>query len=128
MVVDSVNVASRLEGLTKVYGVSTNVSATAVNALRDRSEYCLRVLGDVEIRGHQHAASAFELFDGDPHELALHKRRTLACFEPAFDVYRNGKHAQSRQLFADIAALDPLDRAAAFLRDQSTRSQAVDKL
>jgi class 3 adenylate cyclase len=119
VIADSVNVASRLEGLTKVYGVSIITSASCVEALADRDAYCLRILGDVSLRGHRRAEGAYELFDGDPHELVLHKRRTLDDFEAALEAYRTGQYARSRERFAEIAAANPLDRAAAYLRDRS---------
>jgi two-component system sensor histidine kinase ChiS len=62
VIADSVNVASRLEGLTKAYGVSIITSAALVDALPDRGVYCLRRLGDVSLRGHARAELAYELF------------------------------------------------------------------
>ena len=46
---DAVNVASRLEGLTRAYGARIIVSGSLVRALSDRSKYHLRFLGTVSL-------------------------------------------------------------------------------
>jgi two-component system sensor histidine kinase ChiS len=119
VIADSVNIASRLQDLTKVYGVSIIVSASAVDALADRRKYCLRPLGDLNLRGHHAPQSAFELFDGDRDDVVLHKRRTLDRFEAGLAAYAQAQYERSRELFDHIASEHPLDRAAAYLRDRS---------
>lgn len=120
VIADSVNVASRLEGLTKVYGVSIIVSASIVSAIEASDEYCLRKLGELELRGHRKSETAFELFDGDPHGVVLHKRRTHAQFEDALRCYEIGDYARSRELFTGITNAESLDTAASYLRDRSS--------
>ena len=119
VIADAVNVASRLEGLTKTYGVSIVVSGGLVRALDEPHTYGLRPLGDVVLRGHERPESPFELFDGDAYDVVLHKRRTLASFIGAVDAYRGGAYSISRDMFAGIVDTNPLDRAAAYLRDRS---------
>lgn len=120
VIADSVNVASRLEGLTKIYGVGIVVSAALVRALDPANDYGLRPLGDVALRGHERVEASFELFDGDPYDSVLQKRRTLATFGAAMDAYRDGAYARSRDLFATIVDTNGLDRAAEYLLDRST--------
>jgi two-component system sensor histidine kinase ChiS len=122
VIADSVNVASRLEGLTKTVGASILVSAALVEALTDRSRYGLRSLGEIDLRGHAEAQVVYDAFDGDPHELIIAKRRTLPAFDTALQAYLAGNYRQSAQLFDAIARTAPADGPAAYLRD---RSQAL---
>ena len=125
VIADAVNVASRLEGMTKVVGAPIIASAALVEALDDAGSYCLRPIGEIALRGQSHATTAFEVFDGDPHDLLLHKRRTQDTFEAALAAYRNSAYARSRELFAEVAEADPHDRAAAYLRDRSATLQSA---
>jgi two-component system sensor histidine kinase ChiS len=119
VIADSVNIASRLEGLTKVYGVSIIVSGALVDTLDDPNAYSLRALGEVELRGHQRNERAYEVFDGDAHDVMLQKRRLLDEFSGALAAYTDGDYEVSYERFAKIVAASPGDAAAAYLRDRS---------
>jgi class 3 adenylate cyclase len=119
VIADSVNVASRLEGLTKVFGVGIIVGGALVDALENRDAYSVRPLGEVEIRGHQRRATAYELFDGDPHELVLLKRRLLDDFTAALAAYAAGDFVASAARFDAIVRAAPADTAALHFRDRS---------
>ncbi len=119
VIADSVNVASRLEGLTKIFGVGIIVGGALVDALENRDAYSVRPLGEVEIRGHQRRATAYELFDGDPHELVLLKRRLLDDFTTALAAYAAGDFADSAARFDAIVRTAPTDTAALHFRDRS---------
>ena len=116
---DAVNVAARLEGLTRSYGAGIVAGEALVAALPDPSRYHVRPLGPVQLRGFTRYENAFEIFDGDPPELLLHKTRTLAAFETAAAAYRDGDFRTSYARFAEIVDDDPDDTAAAWLRDRS---------
>ncbi len=119
VIADSVNVASRLEGLTKIFGVGIIVGGALVDALENRDAYSVRPLGEVEIRGHQRRATAYELFDGDPHELVLLKRRLLDDFTAALAAYAAGNFVASAEQFDAIVRTAPADTAALHFRDRS---------
>lgn len=116
---DVVNVASRFEGLTKIYGAQIVVSAAVASALGDRSRYRLRSLGDVAVKGTSRPIAAFEVCDADPPELLVHKIDTLETFEYALGRFRASSFAESGNVFAKIANANPRDRVAVYFRDQS---------
>ena len=119
VIADSVNIASRLEGLTKIYGVAIIASRELVEALDDEHAYSLRPLGELELRGHQRTEGAYELFDGDAHDLMLQKRRSLEEFTSALAAYTAGDYDISYERFAAIVAATPADTAATYLRNRS---------
>lgn len=55
---DSVNIASRIEGLTKTYGVKIIISESVKNKLKEN--YSLEFLGTVEIRGRQEPVKIYQ--------------------------------------------------------------------
>lgn len=99
---DSVNLASRLEGLTKVYGVSVIVSDET--RLRCGDRYHFRVLDRVRVKGKVQPVTIFEL----RHD--AHPEREE--FERAMGRYLSGTFGEAEQVFAALAARldDPVCR------------------
>lgn len=59
---DAVNLASRLEGLTKHYGCSTLVTESVVNGLQHPEQFCLRLVDEcVKVRGRDEPIAVYEL-------------------------------------------------------------------
>src|SRR5437588_12733049 len=56
---DAVNLASRLEGLTRTYGVDILVGASAANLVRD--EFHLRSVARVQVKGKTEPVEIFTL-------------------------------------------------------------------
>ncbi|MGB6166139.1 MAG: adenylate/guanylate cyclase domain-containing protein [Geitlerinemataceae cyanobacterium] len=84
---DAVNLASRLEGLTKQYGVSMLISDRTFLELKDPNQYCIRLVDRVQVKGKSKMVSVFEVFDADPPELQARKLATKTEFEQALVFY-----------------------------------------
>ena len=67
---DAVNVASRLEGMTKTFDINVVVSGSVVAALPSDHPFKLRGLGSVTAKGKTESVEVFECYDTDPDELA----------------------------------------------------------
>ena len=66
---DAVNLASRIEGLTKEYGVSLLISQQTFSQLEDANQYSLRLIDHVKVKGKSEGVSIFEIFDADLPEI-----------------------------------------------------------
>ena len=120
VIADGVNVASRLESLTRIYRTGIIVSANVVSRLSESDPYSLRTLGRVCVKGREAAVELFELFDADEASLAEHKRRTAGDFVTALAAYQSGDFATAGRLFEEIATLHPGDGPAAYYRARCT--------
>jgi class 3 adenylate cyclase len=58
---DSVNLASRLEGLTREYNAGVIVSEICLNKLSDKNKYMFKLLDTVQVKGRQEAVSIYEI-------------------------------------------------------------------
>lgn len=58
---DSVNLASRLEGLTREYNAGVIVSEICLNKLSNKDKYTYRLLDTVQVKGRQEAVSIYEI-------------------------------------------------------------------
>lgn len=63
---DAVNLASRIEGLTKQYGASILISQDTVFKIPDLDEYNFRILDRVRVKGKKDTVSVIEVIDGQP--------------------------------------------------------------
>ncbi len=108
---DAVNLASRLEGLTKNYTTPLVISANTLHALDSTSAYHIRFLDRVRIKGRYQAQSVYEVFDADPEPLRLAKLATQRTFEEALAYYHLGHADMAQPLLQDCLRIAPDDRA-----------------
>jgi PAS domain S-box-containing protein len=111
---DSVNLASRLQDLTKVYGASLIISQHTFFALKDYRKYNYRFLGQVKVQGKKDVVSLFEFFDADPPEIIEFKIQTKTLFEQGVISYYSEQKERSTQIFQRIINLNNQDQAAYF--------------
>ena len=84
---DAVNLASRLEGLTKKYGVPMLISQHTFIDLQDVADYHIRLVDRVNVKGKSKLVSVFEVFDADPPALRDGKAATKTLFEQALVLH-----------------------------------------
>ena len=70
---DAVNLTSRIEDLTKAYGVSLLVSDAVFNKINNPSAYNMRKIDSVTVKGRNRPVVLYEIFDGDPPEIQAKK-------------------------------------------------------
>lgn len=116
---DAVNVASRIEGLTKVFGVPLLVSGSVVDVLHqhERDAHRLRHLGAVKAKGKEESVEIFECYDNDSDDLIAHKQKTGEAFAVGIAEFRKGLFITAGRIFSRIAELHKGDTVAAYYRD-----------
>lgn len=124
---DAVNLASRIEGLTKVFGVSLLVSKSVVDKLPAEHPFHLRHLGGVKAKGKTRSVEIYECFDNDPIELREHKINSMDLFNNAVAEFRKGLFLSAGRSFSRVAALNAHDTVAAHFRDSCTLSVMRDR-
>jgi hypothetical protein len=109
---DAVNLASRLEGLTKKYGVSLLMSHYTFSQLEDVNQYAFRAIDRVQVKGKSAEVSVYEVFDADPPQLREGKLITKTAFEEALLLYNRHSFTYAARLFEEVLKLNPEDRVA----------------
>jgi two-component system sensor histidine kinase ChiS len=99
---DAVNLASRLEELTKVYGVSLVISNRVLFGLENPNAYHYRFLDNVQLKGKTESVPVYEVFDADPPDLVAQKIGTREVFEKAVYEYHAGRFASAVSLFDSL--------------------------
>jgi len=108
---DAVNLAARLETLTKTYGVPLLISEHTYNDLEDHSRYHIRFIDRIFIKGKKQAQSVYEVYDRDPPEEVEQKDRTKQLFEEALANYHLRKIREAQELLEECRTLNRQDRA-----------------
>ena len=111
---DAVNLAARLQDLTKLYGASLIISKQTFIELKEYKKYNYRFLGQVRVKGKKDVVSLFEFFDADPPEIINLKKQTKTLFEEGVIYYYCEQNELATQIFAQIVKLNHQDKAAEF--------------
>ncbi|MEQ9236395.1 adenylate/guanylate cyclase domain-containing protein [Coleofasciculus sp. E2-BRE-01] len=109
---DHVNLASRLENLTKDYGVSLFMTHYTLARLQNPTEYNLRFIEQVKVKGKSKAVAVFEVFDGDEPHIKQSKSATKTMFEQGVLFYYQRQMQQAAQHFEVVLEMNPRDTVA----------------
>ena len=109
---DAVNLASRLESLTKDYGVPLLISHQTFSKLDDVNQYAFRLIDRVRVKGKSELVSVFEVFDAASPDIKDGKLVTKTAFEQALSLYNLGIWCEAARGFADVLGINPKDRVA----------------
>jgi len=110
---DAVNLASRIEGLTKRYGARTLLSDETVASLPADHGHTLRVVDRVRVKGKREPTTVYELLDCESPERIALRRKTLKRYTEALECLRASDVLRAAELLRGVLAEDPDDRAAA---------------
>jgi two-component system sensor histidine kinase ChiS len=114
---DAVNLASRVESLTKAFQVSLAISEETFKKLEDPGAYQYRFVGKVRVKGKVEPVSIFEIFDGIDEKLQRKKIEANRFFEQGMFMYYQKKYSEALQEFGKVLEVLPDDGAAAFYID-----------
>ncbi len=109
---DAVNLASRLEGLTKIYGNAIIISEDTLIKIDDPSNYHYRFLDVTNVKGKKEAVYIFEIIDGEPEDIKQLKIETKAQFGKAINHYKNKQYKEALAGFLAIREVNMHDKAA----------------
>lgn len=118
---DAVNMAARLEGLTKRYGVSLIISDDTMSKIADPSNYNFRCIDNVQLKGRVEGTQVYEIFDGDNEVEASKKMDTKAPFEEGLFLYYDKRFAEASVQFNNVLQTNPNDLAAKIYIERSAK-------
>ena len=111
---DAVNLASRLEGLSKIYRTPIIISEDTLIKLENPAKFNFRFLDIARVKGKKEAVYVFEVLDGEPEEIKMLKIETKSLFGNGIDHYKNKRFEEALKVFSDIVRINQLDSVAAF--------------
>ena len=114
---DSVNLASRLEGLTRVYGVDILVGASVVELVRD--EVHLRSVARVQVKGKSKPVDIFTFIGPRNEEVDPEFLKWLETYEEGLERFRARDFTEAKILFSRFLEFYPDDLLAKMYLDRA---------
>ena len=103
---DSVNLASRLEGVNKIYKTEIIVSSDTRDAAE--KEFLFRPLGSVAVKGKKQEVEIYELVESRT-QATEEQIQFSGDFTAALSLFQNGDFFEAKKLFSMIGDQNPTD-------------------
>lgn len=115
---DAVNLAFRLEGLTRQYPTRILISAETVNSLADSAYFEYRQIDFVRVKGKKEPVGIYELLDCYTSDVKANLVMNRSDFENATGLYRHKKFEDALNLFKQILSINPDDKICQMYADR----------
>jgi class 3 adenylate cyclase len=109
---DVVNLASRVESLTKTYNILLLITEKTFQNLKHPEKYSIREIDTVKIRGKDELITIFEILDVLPPELKQQKLSIAEPFSKALGLVKQNSLKEAIALFEKCAEMCPDDKPA----------------
>ncbi len=106
---DPVNLASRVEGLTKTYNLGLLITQGTFRALPEPEKFQIREVDLVTVVGRNAPVRLLEVFDADAPALREQKARTAQDVANALRLYRSGAVDQALEILRQCRTMAPDD-------------------
>ena len=106
---DTVNLAARIESVTKTFKVEIVVSGAVYERLPDPDAFLLREIDTVRVKGKHEPVTLYECFDTDPEDLAKCKVATWPLLAQGMAHYKAGDFDKAMKAFEACAEACPAD-------------------
>jgi two-component system, sensor histidine kinase ChiS len=116
---DAVNLASRVEGLSKLYGAPVVMSKQTMDLVINRKDFSFRFLGKIQVKGKEIPTSVYELLEGNPDRLKKLKTETRDEFEKGLELYYKQEFEEASLCFRHVLNNNPKDLAATLYRERA---------
>ena len=104
---DAVNLASRLESLTKEYKVGILIGESVAELVRD--QFHLRTVYLIQVVGKTQAVDTFTVLGEKSEALSSQQEQFLTAYEEGVRAFRGRKFSQAKKLFEEALQCQPDD-------------------
>jgi class 3 adenylate cyclase/tetratricopeptide (TPR) repeat protein len=118
---DTVNLASRIEQLTKTYSARFLIGGGAVQTLNNPQAVTMRLIDRVAVAGKMAPVDLYEVLDAEEPERRAAKLATAELMRSAIGYYFDRDFAQARAAFAAVSRQDPADPVPRAFAERSAR-------
>ncbi len=119
IIADTVNTASRMEGVTKHYGANIIISENSLQTIENQDDFHFRFLGKVKAKGKDKVIGIYECFDGDSKDSITLKIKTLKEFEKGLTFFLAHEFPKASAAFDKVLTKNPDDHVAKYFVTKS---------
>jgi class 3 adenylate cyclase len=117
---DSVNLASRLESVNKIYKTDIIISEETIKNL-DKNLFNSRLIDIVTVKGKNKPIKIYEIFDAEIDVIKSLKKQTLNDFKKAILAYQDQSFETSLSLLNKILKVNPNDQIVSLYIERCTK-------
>jgi adenylate cyclase len=110
---DAVNLASRIEGMTKMYGAGVLVSLDTLQALEDASIYLTRFIDNVMAKGKHEPVQIWQVINKSSENVSGNYFGMLSAYNQGIENFQAKKIPEAKEMFERALALEPTDKVSA---------------
>ncbi len=118
---DCVNVASRIEQLTKFYHAPFLIGEHTYERLRAPEAFSVRMIDRVAVKGKEQAVVLYEVLDAETPERRVAKESTQDQLSRAMERYFARDFVKAHEIFTAALAFDPEDAVLSIFAERSER-------
>ncbi|HOV86746.1 MAG TPA: response regulator [Syntrophobacteraceae bacterium] len=118
---DDVNLASRIEGMTRMHGARIALSEQTLLQIQDPTRFKHRWIDKVRVKGRREPVTVYEVFEGDPPPEARLKESTRTQFEAGLRLYYGRKFSPASVQFNGVLEKNPEDLASRIYLERCAR-------
>jgi len=107
---DTVNLASRIENLTRTYGAKVLIGENTYNTIQEDKHDGFRMVDYVRVKGKGKPVKIYEVINAEPKQQRLLKTQTLEIFNRATALYFSKDFEASKTLFRTALEINPSDK------------------
>lgn len=96
---DSVNLAARIESLTKTFHTPILVSEYLVGRLQNKNQFYLREIDRVKVKGKEKSVTIFECFNCDKLEIIDKKLNSMENYNQGLNAFKEGNFSEALEFF-----------------------------
>jgi len=109
---DAVNLAARVENLTKTYSVPLLITENVYDQLETLDTYEIRIIDRVKVKGKENKVTLYEIFSADSLEQIRLKQHTMQDYEEGVLSFHRGEYLEAKLLFDYVLGQNPDDLPA----------------
>jgi class 3 adenylate cyclase len=117
---DSVNLASRLESVNKIYKTDIIISEETIKNL-DKNLFNSRLIDIVTVKGKNKPIKIYEIFDAEIDVIKSLKKQTLNDFKKAILAYQDQSFETSLSILNKILKVNPNDQIVSLYIERCTK-------
>jgi two-component system sensor histidine kinase ChiS len=113
---DTVNLCSRLQGLTRVYGSAVLTTGRTLKTLQDPTRFRCRFIDRVRVRGRNEPILIFEVLDAEPQQQRERKLAYKSELARALRFYYGKEFTEAYVMIRELFERNPEDEVLRIYR------------
>ncbi len=116
---DAVNLASRIESITKFYGVPMLISEDIYNAITNKDQFKIRYIDQITVKGKNIPIKIYEIFNCDTIETIELKEKIKPMYEKSLDLFYTQNFSECVTILEEAVTIYPEDKPMQILQERN---------